>query len=216
MDNLYGNVKLAEFLLSLKIECTTTMRKDRVPKALKFSGSPSSNDFVSLSRNGVTVLKWMDKKEVTFCTTAKAHSPLALVTTMRRRAVVDPVTHVLKRQMAEITVLNVAKDYNYNMNGVDIQDQMRTVFNIKLRKRKWWFSIWFFLLETCICNAYIAYKHFMLFIENVAPEDLMTHVEFRLQLAHKLSPMRRKRKVMQTQVLSNHYPSKVDKNDHGS
>ena len=99
---------------------------------------------------GVTVLKWMDKKEVTFCTTAKAHSPLALVTTMRRRAVVDPVTHVLKRQMAEITVLNVAKDYNYNMNGVDIQDQMRTVFNIKLRKRKWWFFIWFFLLEKCM------------------------------------------------------------------
>ena len=217
VDNLYGNIKLAEHLLAMKIECTATMRKDRVPKALKFTGSTSLNDFISLYRNGVTVIKWMDKKEVTFLTTAKAHIPLQVVFTDRKRAITNPVTGKLTREFIPVPVLNVAKDYNYNMNGVDIQDQFRQVYNIKLRKRKWWLSIWFFLLETCICNAYLSYRTYMKVTGREA--DIMSHFDFRLKLAHQLAPVPKKRKKRsggsKVRIEMEHYPSKVENNENG-
>ena len=118
MDNLYGNVKLAEHLLEMKFECTSTMRANRIPKGLKLNAKPAHNEFVSLFRNGVKVIKWMDKKEVRFCTTAQQHFPEMLIDKTMKRPVKDPVTGAYERKEVIEQVLNVAKDYNDNMNGV--------------------------------------------------------------------------------------------------
>ena len=159
MDNLYGNVKLAEALLSLKFECTSTMRSDRIPKALSLPKNAQKNDFVAMYKNGVCVIKWIDKKEVKLLTTSNYHFPLKLVSTPRRRAALNLGTLQYEKVQQEVEVLNVAKDYNYHMNGVDIQDQYRHNFNLKLRKRKWWLPVWFFLLESCMCNSYLCYNN---------------------------------------------------------
>ena len=224
------NVKLAEHLLEMKFECTSTMRANRIPKGLKLNAKPAHNEFVSPFRNGVKVIKWMDKKEVRFCTTAQQHLPEMLIDKTMKRPVKDPVTGAYERIEVIEQVLNVAKDYNDNMNGVDVCDQHRQVYHIKLKKRKWWFPIWFFLLDTCICNAYICYKTYMknaevtIDITTGVNSTIMDHAAFRALLAAQLSPLnKRKRKTNYGKTLQNfelshvpHVPTFTDKNDNGS
>ena len=69
------------------------------------------------------------------------------------------------------------------MNGVDVADQLRGNYHIKMRSRKWWYCLIWWVLETAICNAYVAYKAY----HHRRSTALITHVEFRLKLATQLS-----------------------------
>ena len=59
--------------------------------------------------------------------------------------------------------LNVLDTYNYNMNNVDIADQLAEVYQWDhwMRKRKWWWAIMFWVLQQQIMNAFICYKKYM-------------------------------------------------------
>ncbi|KAK3281102.1 hypothetical protein CYMTET_11091 [Cymbomonas tetramitiformis] len=59
------------------------------------------------------------------------------------------------------TRLNVIDDYNYNMNGVDVVDQLRNQYRCNdpwMRQRKWWFPIFLWCIEVACGNAYRCYQ----------------------------------------------------------
>ena len=72
--------------------------------------------------------------------------------------------------------LNLIDDYNFNMNNVDMADQLRLQYKIHnwIRNRKWWWSIFFWILETSLTNCFVCYKKFMI-MHNRKP---MGHYEF--------------------------------------
>jgi len=59
--------------------------------------------------------------------------------------------------------LNLLDTYNYNMNNVDIADQLAGVYRWDhwMRKRKWWWAIMFWALQQKITNAFICYQKYM-------------------------------------------------------
>ena len=129
VDNLHGNIKLAEECFKRKILWTSTMRADRIPKSLKLSERGPKGEFACEKVGNVLCVIWRDRKEVKFATTG--HLKVERVDTERRRPrevngklVWTPVTE---------SVLNVSKDYNNFMNGVDVADQLRTYYSTKLR-----------------------------------------------------------------------------------
>jgi hypothetical protein len=63
--------------------------------------------------------------------------------------------------------LNLIETYNYNMNNVDIADQLRGVYRWDhwMRKRKWWWSIMFWALQVMITNAFVLYKKYMVMLK---------------------------------------------------
>ena len=77
--------------------------------------------------------------------------------------------------------LNVNNDYNHDMGGVDIADQLRNYYRFDhwMRKRKWWWSIFFWAFGVLLVNAYISYKTYMI-SKGKRP---MSHYEFRKQIA---------------------------------
>ena len=184
VDNLYGNLKLAEECLKRKILWTSTMRSDRIPRTLQLSAKGPKGEVVFEKVGSVLVVKWRDRCEVKFATTA--HLAVEKVTTIRRRP--RNVDGRLQWQDVPEEVLNISKDYNDNMNGVDVADQLRVYYSTKLRSRKWWHTFFFWAFDTAICNAFICYK---IWWKNAQMEgDHLSHADFRKALAYHLAKFR--------------------------
>ena len=77
--------------------------------------------------------------------------------------------------------LNVIDMYNHNMNNVDIADQLRTVYRffVWLRKRKWWWAMFFWSFEMLLTNAYVVYLKFQILHRH----QPISHYEFHRQVA---------------------------------
>ena len=77
--------------------------------------------------------------------------------------------------------LNVVDEYNNNMNNVDVADQVRGNYRFDkwMRKRKWWWSMFWWSFQMCLTNAYVLYKKYMK-MHDIKP---MSHYEFQKRVA---------------------------------
>ena len=71
-------------------------------------------------------------------------------------------------------------DYNHQMGGVDVADQLRNNYRFDhcLRKRKWWWSIMFWDIGVILVNSYIVYIRVNL-EAGVSKSNLIPHHNFR-------------------------------------
>eukprot|EP00854_Cymbomonas_tetramitiformis_P023941 gene23941-29050_t len=96
-----------------------------------------------------------DSKPVHFLSTI--HSKVSLIEKYRK--VWDNVQKAKKE--VQYTRLNVINDYNFNMNGVDIADQLRGNYRFDgpwMRQRKWWWALFLWATGVATVNAYLLYK----------------------------------------------------------
>ena len=72
--------------------------------------------------------------------------------------------------------LNINDDYNHDMGGCNIADQLRNYYRFDhwMRKRKWWWSFFFWATGVLLVNTYISYKTYMI-SKGMQP---MSHYEF--------------------------------------
>ena len=63
-----------------------------------------------------------------------------------------------------------------NINNVEIADKLRVSYRPDrwMRKQKWWWSMFFWVHDTLLVNAYVAYKHHM----EMEDEVPMYHYDF--------------------------------------
>lgn len=101
--------------------------------------------------------------------------------------------------------------YNRYMGGVDRGDQLRGYYNCKVKSRKFYKYIFYFLFDVSITNAFILYKNFR------SSPTFNTIKKFRLQLARELIGKYTTRRqagpgggVIRPLPLQ-HFPLKVDK-----
>lgn len=50
-------------------------------------------------------------------------------------------------------------DYNKHMGGVDLDDQYRKYYQVRMKTRKYYKNIFWFLFEICILNSFILYRY---------------------------------------------------------
>ena len=94
---------------------------------------------------------------------------------------------VLRRQL-DATRMNVpcpeaVIQYNKHMGGVDRGDQCRGYYNCRMKSRKFYKYIFFFLLDVAITNAYILHKCYS---PSTTTRVFKTIKDFRLELAKEL------------------------------
>jgi hypothetical protein len=177
-DNLYGQVNLAEKLWEKNILFTSTARENRVPKLVNIPSSSAHNTFKILKRNHAMVICWMDRKLVRFITTAHCH--LEIVNAIRKRPVWSPEDDRFVHLPTPVPVLNVANDYNNFMDGVDLSDQLRHYYPVRLRSRKWWCALFWWIVHTAANNAYLMFQ------ANCRATQTMDHLAFHRKLAGEL------------------------------
>ncbi|KAK3283967.1 hypothetical protein CYMTET_8357 [Cymbomonas tetramitiformis] len=84
--------------------------------------------------------------------------------------------------------LNIANDYNHNMNGVDIADQLRDHYRFDgpwMRQRKWWWALFLWGLGVAVVNAYLLYRR-QCELRKVPKCKQLSHLEFNSALAEAL------------------------------
>ncbi|KAK3259999.1 hypothetical protein CYMTET_31026 [Cymbomonas tetramitiformis] len=94
------------------------------------------------------------------------------------------------KEKAELayTRLNVIDDYNNNMNGLDIADQLREIYRFDgpwMRQRKWWWALFLWALGVAVVNACLLYKR-QCEQQEVPEGKRLTHVQFNVILAQEL------------------------------
>ena len=72
--------------------------------------------------------------------------------------------------------LNINDDYNNDMGGVDIANQLRNYYRFDhwMRLRKWWWPIFFWSIGILLVNSYVSYKTYM---ESIGKTP-MSHYKF--------------------------------------
>ena len=116
----------------------------------------------------LAVTMWLDNKVVTMMATNVQPAEKSVVKRMQRNA----TTMEVPAPMAIIS-------YNKWMGGVDRGDQLRRYYQLRLKSRKFYKYIFWFLFDVSIVNTYILHTHY-----STSPAS--NFKQFRLQLAKSL------------------------------
>lgn len=177
-DNFFTSFSLLSKLLDRKLFGCGTMRSNRknfpgaflVPdKDLKQGESDTVGTSV------ITVDKWKDrgKKCVLVANTLRTVTDKSTVQRMTKEGV--KVTVDCPRSI---------DDYNKNMGGVDLFDQLHSCYNLAWKSRRWWLKLFYYFVDASIVNSYILYKTGT--STNCARIKPKSHLVFRSILANQL------------------------------
>lgn len=160
-DNWYTSVDLAERLADMRTQLLGTLRKNRRgnPKVVVAQNLKRGDVIARENKNGVTILKWKDKRDVLMLSTK--HS--AEMTTIQKRN--------CSKEKPKMVV-----EYNLGKSSVDLSDQMIAYSSPLRRTIKWYKKLAIELLpNTCIVNSIVLFKQVTR--KNIAIPD------FRMELA---------------------------------
>ena len=168
-DRLYSSVALVENLYRNGFHYTGTIQLNRVgiPKKAKNVRGMRPGDISAFRRNNVLLLNWRDKRIVSMISTYNKGDEMVPV---NMRARTDPV-------IKPIAVL----DYNKHMSGVDLHDQLNKYYESSRKSVKWWKKVFFWILESCITNAWISRR-----LHTTGDNRKMTLLKFKEELIEDL------------------------------
>ena len=139
VDNYYNSFELARHMIKEKTYICGTLRSDRTSNPLAVTKAKlKKGEVVQRSRDGVTVAKWKDKRDV--LTISNMHSVEMVPTTNKRGE---------KKQKP-----NIVRDYNAGMSGVDKADQMISYYDSLRKTVRWYKKVGLHVLDILMHNAY--------------------------------------------------------------
>lgn len=159
MDNFYNDPELAKFLKSRKTDCAGTLRINRksIPDEIK-QQKLSKGELCVMHSGDVSVTKWRDKRVVT------------MISTYHNVEMIPCKTKTNENILKPVVVV----DYNKNMGGVDLRDQMIQGYMMeRKRQSKWYIKVFKRLMNVTILNSYIIWKK---------THENTDHLSFRLEL----------------------------------
>jgi len=165
MDNFYNSPAVAQRLKTLKTDYVGTLRLSRkdVPQTVK-EKKPKKGELVAQHSGPVSVLKWKDKKEVTMISTYHGEETRMKLTKCRQE------------KPKPVSVL----DYNENMGGVDLKNQLLQPYLLERKKMsKWYIKLFRRLLNITVLNC-------MVICRAKSGQIKMDHFKFRVELVQAL------------------------------
>ncbi|CAF0829383.1 unnamed protein product [Didymodactylos carnosus] len=148
-DSYFTSFILLYKLRKKKISATGTVRSDRkyFPIELKKGEALERGDFRYLSANGISVIKWMDKKEVLVASNYFDPEESSEVTRRRK----DGCGQQISSPLAIV-------EYNKYMGGVNLLHQKIKYYTIDRKSKRNWMRIFFHFLGMSVVNSFIYYK----------------------------------------------------------
>ncbi|XP_071123974.1 piggyBac transposable element-derived protein 4-like [Mytilus edulis] len=156
-DSLFTSPKLTHDLLGNGTYSTGTVLAGRKGMPLSFKTLKTPKGTVNAKKQGnILAIHWSDRRQVRFLTSSD-HCRLETASNSKGKEKVAP---------------GVVHTYNENMGGVDLGDQLLSVYDPDIRSVKLWKKILVNLLLTACMNAYICHKRSFLLGRK------LTHLQF--------------------------------------
>lgn len=113
--------------------------------------------------NGIMFTRWMDNSVVTIASTCYGIEPVGQVKRYSKK----------EKKFMNCPRPNVVAKYNNFMGGTDLMDENISRHRISIRSKKWWWSIFTWMLDVSIVNAWT--------VQRKAGLDI-TQLEFRREI----------------------------------
>jgi Transposase IS4 len=117
-----------------------------------------------MTETNIKFIKWVDNAVVSVASTLFGKLPVGSVSRYSR----------VQRSRISVPCPAAIKEYNKNMGGTDRMDQNINAYRIGVRGKKWWCSIFTWLVDVSVQNAWILHR---------AGGSAMPQLDFRLQIA---------------------------------
>lgn len=157
-DNWFTSLPLLQHLASRAIWCCGTVRLPRLKglpismkddKKLARDGKGSYQESeLGVDNSKVTLVRWFDNKVVNLVSTFAKANPL---TTVKR------FDKTIKKTV-EVPCPDIVQRYNKSMGGVDLADQLISLYRINIKSKKAYHRLVFHFLDMSIVNAWIMYR----------------------------------------------------------
>ena len=170
-DNFYTSVPLFKYLCSVGIHAVGTIRENTTgfPDSMKNRavwGKKLPRGTVRYERVGehpddLLLIQWVDRNVVSVLSSYHSANDF---NHCKRNIKVDG-----KHQKADILRPTCIQDYNQDMNGVDLSDQMCRMYSVQYRTKKFWKTLVFHFLDIAAWNAFLFWRE----LKNPTPDQKM-------------------------------------------
>lgn len=169
-DNLFTSFPLLAYIKLRGYNGTGTMRENRIPSSCplpekkKMKKSRGHMQSIQMKGTDIRVVKWID------------NSPVCIGSTCFGMQPVSNASRYSKEAQKRINVPRpcAITEYNKYMCGVDRFDQSVATYRIGYRGKKWWSTIFTWLIDACVVNAWNLQRKYR-------PE--VSQLEFRREIA---------------------------------
>lgn len=153
-DNLFTNMNLLTYLKGKGYGATGTFRENRIPKDCPLQSSKEmkklnrgSYDHQLCSEN-IIIVKWVDNSVVSVASTCHSLQPINKVSRYSKES----------KQKINVSQPNLITKYNKFMGGTDRMDQNMSYYRIGFRGKKWYWSLFTWMLDAAMHNAWLLMK----------------------------------------------------------
>ena len=150
MDNFFTSLKLLDHLSSLGYGATGTIRSNRIekapiedPKLIKKHERGYSCSLVDTTSN-ILLCSWNDNNVVTMASNCHTVEPMKKVKRWSAK----------HKQSIDVPQPHLISQYNAFMGGVDQMDQNISTYRISIRKRRWWWPMFAWLVKVSVNNSW--------------------------------------------------------------
>ncbi|XP_046402080.1 piggyBac transposable element-derived protein 2-like [Ischnura elegans] len=153
VDNFFTSLSLLEKLKESNINCIGTIRKDRIEGAPVVDVSKEERGAFSAitdKNSPISLIRWHDNAQVTIATNMDSKTVFGLSSCTRWNS-------KYKKHM-KLCQPQIVKMYNHGMGGVDLFDQQRAVYRVKIRSNKWYWPLFRFCLNSSIVNLWHIFR----------------------------------------------------------
>jgi hypothetical protein len=209
MDNYFTSVPLFQSLRACNYGAVGTTRPhSKFPEALaklkKEGFKLEWNTLLAQVVDDTLCLAWQDNNIVLALSTIHTvHTANDFVARQRKRPAKTSTSARIVRIVfgdcptKELLIPIFIDDYNHNMGGVDIANQLRESYEThKMTNRNWW-PLFYWLIDATVINSYRLYQIHM---TQLGQQSILSHVEFRTSLYCSLFNFSRSAKIHHLQL----------------
>ena len=153
-DNFFSSLTIVDHLSQFDIGYLGTIRENRTQKCPLMETKELAKkkrgefDFRHDSANNLIVAKWHDNAVISIVSNCHGVEPVRSATRWSAKETKDVV----------VSVPDMVHQYNRFMGGTDLMDRNISNYRISIRLKKWWWSVFSFLLSSSVVNAWCIHR----------------------------------------------------------